>query len=146
MKALKLLFLLFFFTNFVNAQKVIAEEFYQGTINEKLNVSLYLKTQETGCPSTVVDAIYKYDNNKINNWILLDVTFSEKNNRYTFVEYNNTGVLLLKKENGILNGYWISPDGEKKLKVNLKKVKTTKAKITELNEKLEYEKYITNDC
>ena len=73
-------------------------------------------------------------------------TFSEKNNRYTFVEYNNTGVLLLKKENGILNGYWISPDGEKKLKVNLKKVKTTKAKITELNEKLEYEKYITNDC
>ena len=84
--------------NIVNAQLVIAEELYQGTINGELKISLYLKMQETGCPSTIVNAIYKYDNNKTNNWILLDVIFSENNNWYTLVEHYNTGVLLLKKE------------------------------------------------
>ncbi len=145
MKLLKFILILLL-CNIVNAQLVIAEELYQGTINGELKISLYLKMQETGCPSTIVNAIYKYDNNKTNNWILLDVIFSENNNWYTLVEHYNTGVLLLKKEGEVFTGYWISPDGEKKLKVNLRKVKTKKSKITELNDKLEYENYSASDC
>jgi len=97
----------------INAQQIIAQEKYLGTIDGKINISFYLKIEETGCPKVVASGIYKYTDNKAGNWILLDTTFSEKAQQYTFVEHYNTGIMLLKRDNDGLQGLWISPDGKK---------------------------------
>lgn len=100
---------------FSNAQQIISQEKYVGTIDGKINISFYLKIEETGCPSIIASGIYKYTDNKSANWILLDTTFSEKAQQYTFVEHYNTGIMLLKRNSENLQGLWISPDGKKQL-------------------------------
>lgn len=130
----------------INSQQIIAQEKYLGTIDGKINISFYLKIEETGCPKVVASGIYKYTDNKAGNWILLDTTFSEKAQQYTFVEHYNTGIMLLKRDNGGLQGLWISPDGKKQLKVSLKKLKPTKAEIDKMEDELEKANYNANDC
>jgi len=130
----------------INAQQIIAQEKYLGTIDGKINISFYLKIEETGCPKVVASGIYKYTDNKAGNWILLDTTFSEKAQQYTFVEHYNTGIMLLKRDNDGLQGLWISPDGKKQLKVSLKKLKPTKAEIDKMEDELEKANYNANDC
>lgn len=105
-----------------------------------------MKIEETGCPKVVASGVYKYTDNKAGNWILLDTTFSEKAQQYTFVEHYNTGIMLLKRDNGGLQGLWISPDGKKQLKVSLKKLKPTKAEIDKMEDELEKANYNANDC
>ena len=130
----------------INSQQIIAQEKYLGTIDGKINISFYLKIEETGCPKVVASGIYKYTDNKAGNWILLDTTFSEKAQQYTFVEHYNTGIILLKRDNDGLQGLWISPDGKKQLKVSLKKLKPTKAEIDKMEDELEKANYNANDC
>lgn len=131
---------------FSNAQQIISQEKYVGTIDGKINISFYLKIEETGCPSIIASGIYKYTDNKSANWILLDTTFSEKAQQYTFVEHYNTGIMLLKRNSENLQGLWISPDGKKQLKVNLKKIIQSKAEIEKMEDELEKAKYSANDC
>lgn len=131
---------------FSNAQQIISQEKYVGTIDGKINISFYLKIEETGCPSIIAFGIYKYTDNKSVNWILLDTTFSEKAQQYTFVEHYNTGIMLLKRNAENLQGLWISPDGKKQLKVNLKKIKQSKAEIEKMEDELEKANYSANDC
>lgn len=131
---------------FSNAQQIISQEKYVGTIEGKINISFYLKIEETGCPSIIASGIYKYTDNKSANWILLDTTFSEKAQQYTFVEHYNTGIMLLKRNSENLQGLWISPDGKKQLKVNLKKIKQSKAEIEKMEDELEKANYSANDC
>lgn len=131
---------------FSNAQQIISQEKYVGTIDGKINISFYLKIEETGCPSIIASGIYKYTDNKIANWILLDTIFSEKAQQYTFVEHYNTGIMLLKRNSENLQGLWISPDGKKQLKVNLKKIKQSKAEIEKMEDELEKANYSANDC
>lgn len=145
MKKILLIFV-FLLTNVSFAQRLIAQELYEGTISQDLKVSFYLKIEEDGCPRTVVSAIYKYDTNKTENWILLETTFSKKKQQYTFVEYFNTGLMLLNRSNNQLKGIWISPDGKKQLPVHLKKVKTSKKQIEKLEDTLEKEHYNAYDC
>ncbi|MGD1318150.1 hypothetical protein [Chryseobacterium sp. 2R14A] len=145
MKIITTLFLLFLSLS-INAQQIIAQEKYLGTIDGKINISFYLKIEETGCPKVVASGVYKYTDNKAGNWILLDTTFSEKAQQYTFVEHYNTGIMLLKKDNDSLQGLWISPDGKKQLKVSLKKLKPTKAEIDKMEDELEKANYNANDC
>ncbi|MBD3904103.1 hypothetical protein IEW27_05760 [Chryseobacterium sp. C-2] len=128
------------------SQQILKQEKYTGTIDGKINISLYLKIEETGCPSIVASGIYKYTDNKTTNWILLDTTFSEKAQQYTFVEHYNTGIMLLKRNSETLQGLWISPDGKKQLKVNLKKIKQSKAEIEKMEDELEKANYSANDC
>lgn len=130
----------------INSQQIIAQEKYLGTIDGKINISFYLKIEETGCPKVVASGVYKYTDNKAGNWILLDTTFSEKAQQYTFVEHYNTGIMLLKRDNDGLQGLWISPDGKKQLKVSLKKLKPTKAEIDKMEDELEKANYNANDC
>lgn len=129
-----------------NAQRILAQEKYVGIIDGKINISFYLKIEETGCPNVIASGIYKYTDNKTENWILLDTTFSEKAQQYTFVEHYNTGLMLLKRNSDQLQGLWISPDGKKQLKVNLKKIKQTKAEIEKMEDELEKANYSANDC
>lgn len=131
---------------FVDAQQILNQEKYIGTIDGKINISFYLKIEETGCPKIIASGIYKYTDNKNGNWILLDTTFSEKAQQYTFVEHYNTGLMLLKRNSDNLQGLWISPSGKKQLKVNLKKVKQTKAEIEKMEDELEKANYNANDC
>jgi len=131
---------------FSNAQQIISQEKYVGTIDGKINISFYLKIEERGCPSIIASGIYKYTDNKSANWILLDTTFSEKAQQYTFVEHYNTGIMLLKRNSENLQGLWISPDGKKQLKVNLKKIKQSKAEIEKMENELEKANYSANDC
>lgn len=128
------------------AQRIVSQELYKGTISDGLKISFYLKIEEDGCPRTVVSAIYRYDSNKQDNWILLETTFSEQKQQYTFVEHYNTGLLLLNRADNQLKGLWISADGKKQLPVHLKKVKTGKEKIEKLEDTLEKEQYNAYDC
>lgn len=128
------------------AQRIVSQELYEGSISEGLKVSFYLKIEEDGCPRTVVSAIYKYNSNKDDNWILLETTFSEEKQQYTFVEHYNTGVLLLNRDRNQLKGVWISADGKKQLPVHLTKVKTGQDKIEKLEDTLEKAQYYAYDC
>lgn len=145
MKPLITLLILAFFS-FSFSQRIISQEFYEGKIDGKNEISLYFKVHENGCPTTEMNAIYKYKSNKTGEWILLDVFFKEGKNQYTLVEHFNTGILILKKENGTLKGLWISPDGKKQLKVELKKVNVSKTGIENLEKALENENYEAHDC
>jgi len=128
------------------AQRIVSQELYEGSISEGLKVSFYLKIEEDGCPRTVVSAIYKYNSNMDDNWILLETTFSEEKQQYTFVEHYNTGVLLLNRDRNQLKGVWISADGKKQLPVHLTKVKTGQDKIEKLEDTLEKAQYYAYDC
>ncbi len=88
--------------------------------------------------------MYKY--NKNDSWILLNATFSEEKQQYTFVEIFNTGILLLKKEKNNFNGVWISPDGKKQLEVKLNKKQVNKKKIDALENKFTDIQYEATDC
>ncbi len=140
------LFLTLSITSLTYSQTIHFQEYYEGTLDSKTKIFFYLKVAQDGCPSTYVHAIYKYANNKNNDWILLDTTFSEEKQQYTLVEHYNTGLFLLKRQNGKLFGLWISPDGKKQLKVNLTKTKVSKTKIDSLEKQLEQEQYEAHDC
>lgn len=145
MKKISILFLLLLSIS-VFSQQILAQEKYIGTIDGKINISFYLKIEETGCPNIIASGIYKYTDNKTGNWILLDTTFSEKAQQYTFVEHYNTGIMLLKRNSDNLQGLWISPDGKKQLKVSLKKIKQSKSEIEKMEDELEKANYNANDC
>ena len=66
MKKILLLFGLII-SNSAFSQRIIAQEYYEGTISGDLKVSFYLKIQENECPRVEVSAIYKYQTNKENN-------------------------------------------------------------------------------
>lgn len=143
---LNLIAFLLLITNFTFSQDtIISQELYEGKLGTK-DITLYLKISEDGCPRLYASGIYKYKQNKTDNWLLLDIVFSETKNQFTMVEHYNTGVLLLTRNEGTLKGIWIAPDGKKQLEVNLSKSKIPTKDIEILEEKLENENYNANDC
>jgi iron uptake system EfeUOB component EfeO/EfeM len=142
---LKLVLLTFLLSNFIFAQRIISQEQYEGKI-ENSEIILYLKIAESGCPNVYAEGIYRYKSNKSKEWILLKIVFSEQKNQFTLVEHSNTGILILKRGNAKFDGIWISPDGKKQIKVELKKVKVTPKQLEQLEKNLEQENYEANDC
>ncbi len=134
------------FSVFLSAQTLISQDFYKGTIGDNLKVSFYLKIEENGCPTTYASAMYKYDSNKDDNWLLLNSTMNYEKGNYTLVEIHNTGTLILQKSGNKMIGIWVSPDGKKQLPVQLQKVDTTPKDLKYLEEKLDQEFYEANDC
>lgn len=124
---------------------IISQELYEGKLGNN-DITLYLKVAEDGCPRVYAAGIYKYKQNKTDNWLLLNIVFSETKNQFTMVEYYNTGILLLTRNAGTLKGIWISPDGKKQFEVNLLKSKISAKDIEKLEDKLENENYNANDC
>jgi hypothetical protein len=139
-------FVLFLLSTYAYSQKVISQELYEGKIDDKIEISLYLKVAENGCPTIYSEGIYKYKSNKNKEWILFNIAFSESKNQFTMVEHFNTGIFILKRENNQLIGLWISPDGKKQLKVELKKVKINPKQIESFENALDNENYQVNDC
>ena len=145
MKVYAIAFLLLVTNVTFGQDTIISQELYEGKLGTK-EITLYLKIAEDGCPRVYASGIYKYKQNKTDNWLLLDIIFSETKNQFTMVEHYNTGVLLLTRSGGTLKGIWISPDGKKQLEVNLSKSKISTQDIEKLEDKLEQENYSANDC
>ena len=145
MKLYKIAFLLLITNVTFGQDTIISQELYEGKLGNS-EVTLYLKIAEDGCPRVYAAGIYKYKQNKTDDWLLLDIIFSEAKNQFTMVEHYNTGVLLLTRNEGTLKGIWIAPDGKKQLEVNLSKSKISAQDIEKLEDKLESENYSANDC
>ena len=60
--------------NHNNASDFIRTDVYRGTINGTTKILFYLQEQEHPCGGnlTILDAMYKYENQK--NWLLLNIT------------------------------------------------------------------------
>lgn len=142
---MKIKFLLFAFTLFglgnLSAQE-IKKHLYKGTI-DKFPVTLYLIEEISGCPTTSYRGMYKYD--KVSNWLYLEISDDEQN-KMVMVEGGITGIMSVKKTNDTLKGFWISPDGTKKLNVNLKETPANSKTIQSFDEKYDQVNYEMNDC
>ncbi len=125
----------------ISAQE-IKKHLFKGTI-DKFPVTMYLVEEISGCPTTHYTGMYKYDN--VSNWLYLEISDDEEN-RLVMVEGGITGIISVKKIGETLKGFWISPDGNKKLNVNLKKVPTNSKTIKPYEEKYDNVNYEMNDC
>ncbi|MDR7212490.1 hypothetical protein [Flavobacterium piscis] len=134
-----------FFSINAKAQSTIST-LYKGSIDGKIAVTFYIKTEENPCIGGLMyTSMYQYD--KSETWIQLDITQNKKNeNQFALVEHGFSGVMILKKEGINFNGLWISPDGKKQLKVDLKEVRMTKKEIENYENKMEKVNYENNDC
>ncbi|WP_020526247.1 hypothetical protein [Flexithrix dorotheae] len=120
---------------------------YKGTLNETVNISLYINEQDHPCGGnlTILNAMYKYDNQE--KWILLNVTTDKQKKKYCMIEDNFTGSLFLEEDGNFLNGKWISPNTEKQFKIELKKVELDNSSVENLDEILFDDLlYNKNDC
>jgi len=139
-KITAILLMLFSFGK-ISAQE-IKKYLYKGTI-DKYPVTLYLIEEISGCPTTHYTGMYKYDN--VSNWLYLEISDDEEN-RLVMVEGGITGIISVKKTGTALQGYWISPSGNKKLNVNIKEVPTNAKTLQSYDEKYDQVNYEMNDC
>ena len=126
------------------SQTIISQTYYEGIIGTDLKVGLYLAIKETGCPNTYAQAYYKYE--KSNERILLESFMDHKEERFTFVEFGNTGILLLHRKGETLEGLWIAPDGKKQLQVKLKALPQSQKSYERMEEHYERLHYESHDC
>ncbi|MDQ1163137.1 hypothetical protein QE422_003505 [Chryseobacterium sp. SORGH_AS 447] len=117
---------------------------YQGTVDSKMPVTLYLQEEENGCGADpFYNGIYRYD--QISNWLQLSISGNGKN-QYAMVEYGFTGLMILRKEGNLMKGIWISPDGKRQLPVILQEQKIGPKQIESYKDMLEKINYENNDC
>ncbi|MFJ1383324.1 hypothetical protein [Capnocytophaga canimorsus] len=141
----KLFFLgMLFFSLQGFSQTIISQTYYEGTIGTDLKVGLYLAIKENECPTTYAQAYYKYE--KSNERILLSAYMDDKEDRFTFVEFGNTGILLLHRKGETLEGLWIAPDGKKQLKVTLKALPQSEKSYERMEDHYEQLHYESHDC
>ncbi|RIY36874.1 hypothetical protein CKY20_04930 [Capnocytophaga canis] len=126
------------------SQTIISQTYYEGTIGTDLKVGLYLAIKENECPTTYAQAYYKYE--KSNERILLSAYMDDKEERFTFVEFGNTGILLLHRKGETLEGLWIAPDGKKQLKVTLKALPQSEKSYERMEDHYERLHYESHDC
>jgi hypothetical protein len=144
-KAILTILFFLFISVAVNAQNS-KNNLYKGTIDGKIAVTFYIKTDENPCTADLqYTAMYRYD--KSGGWIQLDITQNTKNeNQFVLVEHGFTGVMILKKDETNFTGLWISSDSKKQLKVELKESKMTKKEMESYEAKMEKVNYENNDC
>jgi len=148
MKKTILFFIICFsFLQHSNAQsQTPVSNLYKGTVDGKIPVTVYIKTEENQCTADLMyTAIYRY--NKSKNWIQLDITQNvKKENEFVLVEHGFSGVLILKKTGNAFTGLWISSDAKKQLNVDLKESPMTKKELENYEKTLEKVNYENNDC
>lgn len=117
---------------------------YKGSIDGKMPVTLYMKAEENNCTAELMyTAMYRYDNRSL--WLQLEVTANQKA-QFSMVEYDFTGLMILKKDGNVLSGTWISPDGKRQLKVSLKRTGMSDQEKETYEKKLEEVNYSNHDC
>lgn len=118
--------------------------FYKGKMDDKMPITLFIKSEENGCTSDLVyRGMYKYDG--VSNWLQLDID-QNKSGQFIFVEYNFSGVMILKKTPDGFSGLWISPDTKRQLKVEFHKETLNEKDKINLEDKFEQVNYENNDC
>ena len=137
-----LIIILIFSAGMFSAQEGIKKFLYKGTI-DKLPVTLYLLEDTSGCGPKFYYGMYRYDN--VSNWLYLQISDDEES-RLVMVEAGTTGIISVKIEGETLKGFWISPDGNRKLNVNLKEFPTTNKIMKSYDDKYEQVNYEMNDC
>ena len=117
---------------------------YTGTIDGKMQVTLYLQEEENGCGGDpFYSGIYRYD--KVSNWLQLSISKNNKN-QYAMVEDGFTGLMIVRKEGTGLKGLWISPDGKRQLPVILNNQAIHPKQAESYRETLEKINYENHDC
>lgn len=146
MKKTVLSILFFLSILFSSNAQVSKSNLYKGTIDGKIAVTFFIKTEENPCTADLMyTAMYRYD--KSGGWIQLDITQNTKNeNQFALVEHGFTGVMILKKDETNFSGLWISSDSKRQLKVELKEAKMTKKETESYETKMEKVNYENNDC
>jgi hypothetical protein len=146
MKKAILSLLFFLFIIFSSSAQASKSNLYKGTIDGKIAVTFFIKTEENPCTADLMyTAMYRYD--KSGSWIQLDITQNTKNeNQFALVERGFTGLMILKKDETTFSGFWISSDSKKQLKVELKEAKMTKKETESYEAKMEKVNYENNDC
>ncbi|MGH1520385.1 hypothetical protein [Chryseobacterium sp. JK1] len=140
----KFLLILAFTTYFTSLQAQNTSTLYKGTVNGKMQVTLFLQSVENGCGGDpFYNGMYRYE--KVSNWLQLNVTEGVKQ-QFAMVEEGFTGLMILKKEGDVMNGTWISPDNKKQLPVQLKKVNISKKEMQTYEDKMEKLNYENHDC
>lgn len=115
---------------------------YKGTV-EKMPVTLFLIKETTGCGSIFYRGMYRYD--KVSNWLQVEISDDEEN-RLVMVETGITGILSVQKNRDTLSGFWISPNGTRKLNVQLQEVPATNATKDQYQNKFDELNYENNAC
>ncbi|MCD7972979.1 MAG: hypothetical protein LUG18_10010 [Candidatus Azobacteroides sp.] len=138
------LFLLCFLSPVFSQISKPEQMLYKGSINGKYNITMYLAIEDPcgGNPYTI--GMYKYDHEE--DWIELNISFNEEENRYCMVEYLFTGVMLLHQKPAMLEGVRINPDGKNQIPVKLEKKPLTETQKEEFADILQNLFYIHNDC
>lgn len=117
---------------------------YTGTVDGKMQVTLYLQEEENGCGGDpFYSGVYRYD--KVSNWLQLSISKNDKN-QYAMVEYGFTGLMIVRKEGAVMTGVWISPDGKRQLPVMLKEQAVSPKQVESYKDILEKINYENNDC
>lgn len=145
-KAILFFIFSFSFLSNLNAQSKPISTLYKGTVDGKIPVTVYIKTEENPCTADLMfTSMYRY--NKSNNWIQLDITQNKKKeNEFVLVEHGFSGVLILKKTGNTFTGLWISSDAKKQLPVDLKEAAMTKKEVENYEKTMEKVNYENNDC
>lgn len=126
----------------LSAQEGLKKFLYKGTI-DKFPVTLYLQEDTSGCGPKFYHGMYKYDN--LSKWLYLEISDDEES-RLVMIEGGITGIISVKKIGETLKGFWISPDGSRKLNVNLKEVPTTNRVMKSYDDRYDEVNYEMNDC
>jgi hypothetical protein len=117
---------------------------YKGFINNKLGITLYIKTDSNTCGAEILyTGMYTYNHKK--KWIQLDINHNHKN-QFLFSEKKLTGIMLLQKTPKGFTGLWISPDTKKQLKVIVNQYDVKPTDIEYYDKEFEKLNYENNDC
>lgn len=127
----------------LSAQEIISE-IYEGHMNGKMPITLYLQAEEHPCvEATIYNGMYKH--NGVNSWLQLKIT-TNGDMQFILVEHDFTGVMILNKDNNKLEGVWISPDSKKQLKIVLEKVEISTTETEKYADEFETVNHQNNDC
>ncbi len=117
---------------------------YRGQMDGKLNVTMYLHEGTNECNGNkIYSGMYKYDG--VSKWLLLEIRVDSSEN-YIMIERPYTGTMQLKKKLNQLIGVWLSPDGQRRLKVQWRQQPLSTELENEYSDQYEKRYYEINDC
>ena len=144
--AILTLFLCFLGISTTTAQGTGTPQLYEGSIDGKLLITMYLVAKDNACGGDVdYQGIYRYNKSSIDNWLLLDIDHNAAG-QFVMVEVGLSGILLLQKNAEGFSGVWLHPNGVTRKKVMLKKKKMTDAQIKQHDQFLDDTNYRYYDC
>lgn len=126
-------------------QKIVAERhLYSGQFDQEINVQLYIRTLQGGCPGNadgncLYDAIYKFGDQ--DQWIKLAV-HKNADGSWHFDEIPEAGTMDLELVGGSMTGEWTAADGQTGYNVRLSEIEPSAKKVQYMDEILLKEQWM----